>query len=319
MLGNAETVHKSFINFIALVSSFSGQSQASARVTRCVTNSDCGNQYLECFHGYINGQLEQIGYCQNPWDFSRSCSTDYECLQGLSCQPLDPTKCSVRDPDTVPNQFPRNQQYIDFPNDFGGAHMKKAPCVKFCKVKHKVLGKKPPRPPWKCDRTMDQSGQRQPRGVSPRPPWKCDRSIPKAIENAPHDGLKRQQAAGSGQLCQRDTDCQNPFLNCIRGISNGEQMGWGTCQTPWDFNKSCKTNSDCYRGFTCGTMYCREPEKRSGSMEDYDPEWIRVIKKCKFNIVNGRSSNNELQGLQRSTLLDYYANFCVITPSTGDI
>ena len=54
-------------------------------------------------------------------------------------------------------------------------------------------------------------------------------------------------------------------------------------------------------------------------MEDYDPEWIRVIKKCKFNIVNGRSSNNELQGLQRSTLLDYYANFCVITPSTGDI
>ena len=125
------------LSLISLVSSFSGQSQASARVTRCVTNSDCGNQYLECFHGYINGQLEQIGYCQNPWDFSRSCSTDYECLQGLSCQPLDPTKCSVRDPDTVPNQFPRNQQYIDFPNDFGGG--RRALTTILCRNKVHVL------------------------------------------------------------------------------------------------------------------------------------------------------------------------------------
>ena len=125
--------------------------QAAPRVARCLTDQDCGNKHLECFKGYINGQPEQVGYCQNPWDFSKPCLSDHQCLSGLSCQPLDPTRCFY-DPVGI-TVFPRR-----FPNDF--VHQPKSPlCIKYCKVKQKQLGgghvcqRILPRPPWKCDRS----------------------------------------------------------------------------------------------------------------------------------------------------------------------
>ena len=217
--------------FISLASSFpSEQSHASPRVTRCVTHQDCGNQYLECFKGYINGQPEQIGYCQNPWDFSRSCSTDYECLSGLSCQPLDPTKCFVEDPGIT--LYPRR---IGFPNPL--ADVRTASCVKFCKVKRKELGKIPncglgipPRPPWRCDRSMGQSiDGDQAMVAKPMADY-----IPNGFEG-------KQTGVGSGQFCLNELDCRNyPFMDCIKKPFEVS----GTCQWKWGQPKTMRELED---------------------------------------------------------------------------
>ena len=101
----------------------------------------------------------------------------------------------------------------------------------------------------------------------------------------PARSLQSKSQCPEKRWCQRDKDCGSPLVECHKG-SESSPNHWGYCYSFWDFDRSCKTDNDCYRGSQCKVIPYQEcPEL------DHDPmPYTSLLGQTKFCKVEDPNS-----------------------------